>query len=1478
MNAVAVLFSVILAIFVLLRDPYVQSISARIATEYLSKELNAEVKIGELTVTAFFDVLIKDIEVYDLHDNPILTADKIIINIDEFSPKKNILSINEIVFGNTNIQLKTYEGESEINFQFLIDNFSSDTMNQEMDTLTTKAWSININSLELFESNFSIINENKARVREGIDYNRMIVQDIDLKLSNLNILNNILSFKINKLNCSENSGFRIHKFNGDFVLSETSIEAQSLNIEINNSNLALNIKFEFASFKDFNDFVDKVHIDTEINNSQLNLSDIGYFAPELFVMNNHILIDASIDGTVSNFVANRLAFKFGNHSNFNGSLSMNGLPDIEKTFVNLRILEMNTSSIDVSNFGLPIQSTYISLPPEIMKLGNVSMIGHVKGVYKDFESVLVVKSEIGNLSLEANMNPNDSTGLTHYDGRIQSLKFDLGEMLDSPEYLGSMNLDLNFNGSGLSKEDVLLNLNGIISSLEFKQNTYSQVKVNAELADGKFDGHIAITDEDIGFTFDGSVDFNREIPEFDFNSNIKNAHLYNINLFDQDSSAILSTDLNMKFAGVDLDEMEGSIKINNTVYLYKNKEYLLDELTLNTSYDSLSNKLIKIKSDYIDAEISGKFLFKELISSIKSLVGEYAPLLISDDVLRDTSLNIHNLDFKIKLKNTQSITDLIYQNLEIAPNTVISGNYNSADNSVYLEANSSKISFRGINFYDWYLKTDNTDKSFLILTGCKDLVFDETSKKEGRSLGLENLNLLASIQNDSVDYRIAWDDFEESNENIGYLSGFVKFNSKTLTSIAFKRADFMINNAAWNINLQSKITIDSSEITIDNLKIFSEHQEFSVNGKISNFPEDLLSIKFKDWDFSNFDLLINNSSLEIDGKLNGNINLSDVSKNIRVISDLQISDLFLNKEYLGRGEIKTIWNNLENSLFASFDIINIGNVSESKIFGISGFYYPKLETNNLDFDIEVKNFNLNSLSPFISEFLSDVEGLASGNIKLDGSINKPRLVGELNLMRASVKVDYLNVAYSFANKINFRENEIQFDQIVLYDSLGNQANCTGRIAHDYFSNFNFDINISPQSLLGLNTTREQNSLFYGQAIATGDVHIHGPLDNIVMDITLKSEKGTKINIPIDYDMEVIETDYIIFVNSTDTVQASSDYNVDLSGLTLNLNLSVTPDADIELFLPYQMGNIKADGNGEMKLSVNSRGDFEILGDYFIREGTFLFTLQNLINRRFSILEGGKISWTGSPYDAEIDIKTLYKTKASLAGFGIPSERRYNIDCFLELQQQLFNPTIRFSVGIPNIDKDDEQLVFSQLDTENEAQMNQQMISLLVLGSFSASSGTTPSAGAIGASSINVISNQVSNWLSQISKDFDVGINYRPSGEYTQEELEVALSTQLFDNRVLIDYNYSRILGNQSSNTTNIVGDVNVEVKLTDDGRFRIKAFNRSNVNSIENIYDDRSPNTQGVGVFFRKEFNTFGDLFKKRAKKNTSTTTIENNQ
>ncbi len=323
---------------------------------------------------------------------------------------------------------------------------------------------------------------------------------------------------------------------------------------------------------------------------------------------------------------------------------------------------------------------------------------------------------------------------------------------------------------------------------------------------------------------------------------------------------------------------------------------------------------------------------------------------------------------------------------------------------------------------------------------------------------------------------------------------------------------------------------------------------------------------------------------------------------------------------------------------------------------------------------------------------------------------------------------------------------------------------------------------------------------------------------------------------------------------------------------IGLNMSITPTARIEIAVPSNMGNIEAQGNGDLKMEVNSDGDFALYGEYIVERGLFNFTVENLVNKRFELVKGGRISWTGDPYTAIVNIKGLYKVKANLTSLGIVIDstagykNKVNVECYITLKDQLLDPSIEFEIKMPDLDPDLQRAVYAELDTTNAAMMNQQMISLLVLGSFSF--GNASGIG-LSTSYYTVLTNQLSGMLSQISDDFDIGVNYKPGDNVSNEEWEVALSTQLFDDRLIIDGNFGVSYDRAHSNASNIVGDVDIAYKLTADGRWIMKVFNHSNVNSwyYYNNYDKVSPYTQGIGIAYRKEFNTLKELFTRKNRK-----------
>ena len=356
-------------------------------------------------------------------------------------------------------------------------------------------------------------------------------------------------------------------------------------------------------------------------------------------------------------------------------------------------------------------------------------------------------------------------------------------------------------------------------------------------------------------------------------------------------------------------------------------------------------------------------------------------------------------------------------------------------------------------------------------------------------------------------------------------------------------------------------------------------------------------------------------------------------------------------------------------------------------------------------------------------------------------------------------------------------------------------------------------------------------------------------------------------IPISFSRSISDNDFIQYKKHDDVEKAATiTAPVESSVFAVQLRMDVTRNANIGIVLPYQMGTIDVFGDGLVNLGVDTRGEYSMYGNYVMDHGNFMFNFQNILKKNFQIQKGGTITFNGSPYDADIQLQAVYKVKTSLAGLpGIPADyqsSRVNVNCNINLAGNLYNPEIRFSIKMPDATEELQRAIYSVIDTSNAIEMNQQMISLLVLNTFSSSSGLNNASASLGISSYEILSAQLSRMLSQISKDFDIGVNYRPGDQISPTELELALSTQLWDNRVTIDGAVGMNTYSDAAQTTQIIGDVLVEVKITEDGRLRFKAFNRTN-SAGDVLISGYSPYTQGVGVVFRKEFNNFEELFRR---------------
>ena len=290
------------------------------------------------------------------------------------------------------------------------------------------------------------------------------------------------------------------------------------------------------------------------------------------------------------------------------------------------------------------------------------------------------------------------------------------------------------------------------------------------------------------------------------------------------------------------------------------------------------------------------------------------------------------------------------------------------------------------------------------------------------------------------------------------------------------------------------------------------------------------------------------------------------------------------------------------------------------------------------------------------------------------------------------------------------------------------------------------------------------------------------------------------------------------------------------------------------------------------MKINSKGKFDMFGDYVLSTGDYLFTLEDFVTKKFEIEKGSSIKWNGNVYKANIDITANYKQRASIKPlFPNDSSSNYNkrfpVDCKLYMRDKLTSPDISFGVELPTIDEGTRSLIRNLLADPTE--LNRQVFSLLLLRSFvtpiSVTGGSGVSAGgAMAATGSEMLSNKLSSWLNGVTKDVDIGVNYRPGNALSSDELDLALSKQLFNNRLVIDGNFgvtNNSTTTKTTNNSNLIGDVTAELKLTESGKYRVKGFNRSNDNT--QILYSGGPFTQGVGIFYREEFENLSELYRR---------------
>ncbi|MFY9307866.1 MAG: translocation/assembly module TamB domain-containing protein [Bacteroidia bacterium] len=1445
--------------------------AARKGAEYLSEKLNTKVSIGSVDIDFFKKLVLEEVYIEDLHHDTLLYAEKLKLEISDLNLKQHKIDVASISLSNSRAAIIQYKGEDFLNFQFIIDAFNSaDTSKKQK----SPDWDIRFQNIILSNTDFVYQKQAHTSATKGIDYYNIQATNINSVIKEVVIDHDTILASVEKLSAVEKSGFQLTNLGGQLKISPVGMQLDNLEIVTPNSKIETNLTFKYKTYRDFNDFVDEVSLKASFNNSLVEMDDIAYFAPEIKGMYRQLLVSGQVSGKINNLRGKDMNILLKNTSTqFKGDIKLTGLPNIEETLIYLDVEKLRTNYNDLKQLAIPPfdKNQTLDVPANIAKLGNMVFSGTFTGLYNDFYAYGNFTSALGNLYTDLSVQHDQKKNQEFYKGKLRSTAFNFGEFFDVP-MIGRATADITVDGTGLTVEKVVASLKGTINSLEFNNYTYKNIAVEGDIAKQIFKGKLSVKDDNVDFDFNGNVDFTGDLPKLDFISTLERADLAALNFLKTTKKTNLSTQVIINVSGNNIDNLIGRINFDNTIYEQDKETYKLSSFNLESTEEN-GRKSLKLFSDFAEASVIGKFKILELPRSIETLLSSYLPSYF--DKSTSGQMVPQQFEYSCLFKKTDAVTRLFVPKLSIAPKTLIKGNFNSASNELNLNGTSNRLAYGSFAIRNCNINaTTNNDLMFNV--NCDRFYISDSS-------WLSNFQFITSTDNDSVSLALSWNN-KSWNEYSGDIKAALYFGAEKKIRLNVLPSQFAVADSSWSISKPNEVVIDSSNITVRDLLVEHGSQSIALNGVVAENNTDALKLTLQNFNLANLNAFTYPLGIDLKGHVNGESTITDFYHNMLFVSNNQFSSLLINDNEFGNGTVSTVWDNLKEalSLNGSFTVGIVPNIL------FSGYYYPRKENDNLDIKLNLEAMQLQIAEPFIKDICSRFRGFFGGNIDIKGTPQNPKLTGVLHVNAKNVTVAYLNTTYRFTHDIIIENNSFGIENMEIFDiPYGNKAMVSGKVYHNNFRNFQLDFDIQPEKLMCLNTTETSNNPYYGKAFVSGIVNISGFTDNILIEANVKTESVTTSNnnkndkfnilpkteltkfyIPLSGTEEVSENNFITFIKKDSSLVLKNDYKIKLDGLTLDFDLNVTPDAEVQLIFDQKVGDvIRSRGNGNIKLEINSKGDFKMFGDYVIEDGDYLFTLENIINKRFYLEKGGTIKWSGIPYKADINLSAIYKARASLKPFfsDIDSTNsmykvRYPVDLKLQMTNDLLSPEINFDIGIPTVDATIRQQVMSYINTE--AEMNRQVFSLLVLNSFvtpyqlsNSGSGTTVGSAA-GANTSELLSNQLSNMLSKISNDFDVGINYRPGDEISKDELEVAMSTQLFNDKLSIDGNVGRNTTNDQ-NANNIVGDVNVDYKLTEDGKVRVKAFNRANDN---NLSFSTGPYTQGVGVFYREEFNSIGEL------------------
>ena len=484
----------------------------------------------------------------------------------------------------------------------------------------------------------------------------------------------------------------------------------------------------------------------------------------------------------------------------------------------------------------------------------------------------------------------------------------------------------------------------------------------------------------------------------------------------------------------------------------------------------------------------------------------------------------------------------------------------------------------------------------------------------------------------------------------------------------------------------------------------------------------------------------------------------------------------------------------------------------------------------------------------------------------DGSLLEPSVRGRANLNALEVKVPSLGTAFQLDGTLNILPDAVLMDQATLTDEQGHETQVVGALFHEGFDQINLDISCTDmeEPLRILNLPPSLDAPFYGVLDGQGEVDVSWWGDQVTVMADAKVLGDTDIKMSLDASSEESWEDFLSFASLPDpevVAQGKAKREEPPLGVVLQLKIEATEEAQVTLLTDAENdANLVGRTQGHLDLTLEDWDRIQLAGQLAVVEGQYDFALGPYLRKTFELEPGGVLRWDGDPYKGSMDLEATYRTRANVTPLvgelGGQGNQNETIEVVLHLRNDMLLPDIGFDLAAPEAENVVQAALQSALMDETER--TSQAIALLSLQEFLPSQVNSLALGSLGfqTNSIDVLTSQLSRWLSGINDDLEIGISYDGTGQElqdpstTQDALQLALKASFLDDKLEVEGALgSRGLTQEELGEAHIQ-NVRVLYNLKENKSLQLTGFSEAaNGNAqVSNAV------TQGIGIRWHRSF------------------------